>query len=122
MGAEAGLSIRLKGSGTSMIKRLRRLLQLSLIGCVSAIAAGCSPSSPNLMGNPAGKPFTTSMLAASGKPMVWDCSVVQMSSPPRYACSDNKTYTAFELRDIRLDNEAVVTTTPVFEPRHVPRQ
>ena len=28
--------------------------------------------------------------------------MVQMSSPPRYACTDNKTYTAFELRDARL--------------------
>jgi hypothetical protein len=37
--------------------------------------------------------------------LVWDCTVVQMSSPPRYACGDNKTYTAFQLRDFRLGNE-----------------
>jgi len=42
------------------------------------------------------------MVASNGKPMVWDCSVTYMASPPRYACGDNKTYTAFELRDARL--------------------
>lgn len=105
-----------------MIKWLRRLLQLSLIGCVSAIAAACTVNR-TLVGNPAGKPFTTDMLAANGYPLVWDCAMVQMSSPARYACGDNKTYTSFQLRDIRLGNEAAVTTTaPVFEPRHVPQR
>jgi len=57
------------------------------------------------VGNPGGKPFTTSMNTPNGKPLVWDCSPVQMSSPPRYACGDNKTYTAFQLRDARLGVE-----------------
>ena len=42
---------------------------------------------------------------ANGKPTVWDCTVVRMSSPPEYACTDNKTYTAFQLRDARLGVE-----------------
>jgi hypothetical protein len=57
--------------------------------------AGCSIS------NPTDNPFTVKA-NADGKPTVWDCAMVQMSSPPKYACSDNKTYTAFELRDARL--------------------
>ena len=77
---------------------LRGFLQVSAIGLVSAILAGCS------MGN-FENPFMASA-NANGKPTVWDCSVVQMSSPPRYACSDNKTYTAFQLRDARLGVEA----------------
>ena len=43
--------------------------------------------------------------SANGKPTVWDCAMVQMSSPPKYACTDNKTYTAFQLRDARLGPE-----------------
>src|SRR5215471_21471091 len=103
-----------------MTKGPKELTQLFFMVCVSVLLGACSPIS-----DPTDNPFTVrpNMRAdANGKPLVWDCTVVQMSSPPRYACSDNKTYTAFELRDIRLDNEAVVTTTPVFEPRHVPRQ
>ena len=65
---------------------------------MSAILTGCSLS--NLMDNP----FTVNA-NANGKPSVWDCSLVQMSSPPRYACSDNKTYTASQLRDARLGTD-----------------
>lgn len=87
-----------------MINRLSRLVtRLSLIGCVSAIMAGCSLS------NPTDNPFTV-RANADGKPTVWDCTVVQMSSPPRYACSDNKTYTAFQLRDFRLGTETPVAS------------
>jgi hypothetical protein len=81
-----------------MISTWRRLLPLFAIGSVSAILAGCS------LGN-LENPFMVTA-NADGKPTVWDCSVVQMSSPPRYACSDNKTYTAFQLRDARLGVEA----------------
>jgi hypothetical protein len=73
-------------------------MRLSVIGCVSVMLAGCSLS------NPTDNPFTVAA-NANGKPTVWDCSVVQMASPPRYACSDNKTYTAFQLRDARLGVE-----------------
>jgi hypothetical protein len=78
-----------------MANSLRRFVRLSVIGCVSAMLAGCSLS------NPTDNPFTVTA-NANGKPTVWDCTVVQMSSPPRYACSDNKTYTAFDLRNARL--------------------
>ena len=81
-----------------MLNSLRRLMRLSVIGCVVAMLAGCSIS------NPTDNPFTVTA-NANGKPTVWDCAMVQMSSPPRYACSDNKTYTAFELRDARLGVE-----------------
>jgi hypothetical protein len=74
-------------------------MRLFVIGCVVAMLAGCSIS------NPTDNPFTVTA-NANGKPTVWDCSVVQMASPPRYACSDNKTYTAFQLRDARLGVEA----------------
>jgi hypothetical protein len=82
-----------------MVNRLRRLMHLCVVACVSAILAGCSLS------NPTDNPFMV-MANANGKPTVWDCAMVQMSSPPKYACSDNKTYTAFELRDARLGVEA----------------
>jgi len=72
---------------------------------------GCWISNPvnnPYVGNPGGEPFTASMGNSSGKPLVWDCTPVQMSSPPRYACGDNKTYTAFQLRDFRLGTETPV--------------
>jgi hypothetical protein len=79
-----------------MANRMSRLvMRLSLIGCAVAILAGCSLS------NPTDNPFTVKA-NSNGKPTVWDCAMVQMSSPPRYGCSDNKTYTAFQLRDARL--------------------
>lgn len=91
-----------------MTINLRRLMRLSAIGCIAAMLTGCWISNPvnnPYVGNPAGKPFTASMNTPNGKPLVWDCTVVQMSSPPRYACGDNKTYTAFQLRDARLSVE-----------------
>jgi len=81
-----------------MDNSLLRFMRLSVIGCVAAMLAGCSIS------NPTDNPFTVTA-NANGKPTVWDCAMVQMSSPPRYACSDNKTYSAFELRDARLGVE-----------------
>jgi hypothetical protein len=105
-----------------MLHQLRTLTLLSVVGCAITAFAGCTLSNPgSKVGNPMGYPFTTDMVASNGKPLVWDCSVVQMASPPRYACGDNKTYTAFPLRDDRLGIEAPVTTGPVFEPRHVPQ-
>jgi hypothetical protein len=98
-----------------MTINLRRLVHLSVIGCVSAMLAGCwisNPANNPYVGNPAGKPFTTSMGTPSGKPLVWDCAMVQMSSPPRYACGDNKTYTAFQLRDARLGMEEPQLPSP----------
>jgi hypothetical protein len=62
---------------------------------VLTLLAGCSLSNPTV------NPFTVTA-NANGKPTVWDCTVTYMSSPPRYACSDNKTYTAYELRNARL--------------------
>jgi len=75
---------------------LTRLAWLSAMLCTFTMLAGCSLS------HPTNNPFTTPMVASNGKPLVWDCSVTYMASPPRYACGDNKTYTAFELRDARL--------------------
>jgi poly-beta-hydroxyalkanoate depolymerase len=72
----------------------RGLIRLSAIGWLATFLAGCSISSLD-------NPFAVTA-NANGKPTVWDCAMVQMSSPPRYACTDNKTYTAFELRDARL--------------------
>ena len=86
-----------------MTTSLRRLMRLSVVGCVSAMLAGCS------IQHPTDNPFTVKA-NANGKPTVWDCTVVQMSSPPRYACPDNKTYTAFQLRDFRLGTETPVAT------------
>jgi len=92
-----------EGKGTFMANGLRRLVRLSVIGYVAAMLAGCSIS------NPTDNPFTFTA-NANGKPTVWQCTVVQMSSPPRYACSDNKTYTAFQLRDFRLGTETPVAS------------
>jgi hypothetical protein len=73
-------------------------MQLLAIGCISSLIAACSLSNPN------DNPFFAKA-NANGKPTVWDCMAVQLSSPPRYACIDNKTYTAFQLRDFRLGVE-----------------
>jgi hypothetical protein len=61
-----------------------------LAACAAAALAGCAMDNPFLVAR-----------NANGKPTVWDCAVVQMSTPPRYACTDDKTYTAFQLRDFR---------------------
>jgi hypothetical protein len=82
-----------------MIKKVRRWARLSLVGCAAAMLGGCA------IGSPTDNPFVVTH-NRNGKPTVWDCMAVQMSSPPRYACSDNKTYTAFQLRDLRLASEA----------------
>jgi hypothetical protein len=99
-----------------MLYRLRKLMLLSVIASVASILAGCFlivPSDPaSKMGNPAGRPFTTDLVAANGKPLVWFCSIVQQASPPRYACGDNKTYTAFQLRDRRLGLTAAEAAVP----------
>jgi hypothetical protein len=87
-----------------MSNHWRGLIRLFAIAGLSAVLAGCSIS------HPTNNPFTTPMVAANGKPLVWDCSPVQMSSPPRYACGDNKTYTAFQLRDARLGVEEPTAT------------
>jgi hypothetical protein len=60
------------------------------VACVAATFAGCAAGNPfTAPGNP------------SGKPVVWNCAMIQMSSPPKYACPDGKTYTAFQLRNFR---------------------
>jgi hypothetical protein len=61
--------------------------------------AGCS------MDNPIMAP-----MEANGKPLVWSCSMVQMSSPPKYACPDGKTYTAFQLRDFRIGADKTIAS------------
>jgi hypothetical protein len=76
---------------------IRRLVHLTVVAYLTAFLAGCSLS------NPTNNPFTQPMRNAEGKPLVWSCTPVQMASPPRYSCTDNKTYTAFQLRDDRLD-------------------
>jgi hypothetical protein len=79
-----------------MLMKLRGLMRLSVIGYVCTMRAGCS------LKYPTDNPFTVTP-NADGKPTVWNCSVVSMGSPARYACWDNKTYIAFLLRDFRLD-------------------
>jgi hypothetical protein len=100
-----------------MLHRLRKLMLLSVLASVASIFAGCFlivPSDPaSKMGNPAGRPFTTDLVAANGKPLVWFCAPVQMASPPRYACGDNKTYTAFQLRNTRLGLTAAEAAGPL---------
>jgi hypothetical protein len=104
-----------------MTINLCRLVHLAVIGSVSVMLAGCWISNPKdnpYVGNPGGKPFTASMGTPDGKPLVWDCAMVQMSSPPRYACGDNKTYTAFQLRDTRLGiEEPTVTSTQAVKSK-----
>jgi hypothetical protein len=78
-------------------------MRLAAIGCLFGALGGCSLS------NPTDNPFTVQP-NASGKPTVWDCSPVFMASPPRYACNDNKTYTAFQLYDNRVGSETPVAT------------
>ena len=43
-------------------------------------------------------------------PLVYDCTVVTISSPTRYACSDGKVYTTFALEKKRLAWETAMNT------------
>jgi hypothetical protein len=81
-----------------MSNRLHSWVRVIAIGCVASLLAACSLSNPN------DNPFFAKA-NADGKPTVWQCMLVQLSSPPRYACPDNKTYTAFQLRDFREGEE-----------------
>ena len=65
--------------------------------------AGCS------LNYPTDNPFRVTP-NADGKPTVWNCSVVSMGSPPRYACWDNKAYTAFQLKNFRLGANTAAAT------------
>jgi hypothetical protein len=78
------------------IRPANRLARAGAIGAVLAALAisGCASANPFVVTESAG-----------GKPLVWDCAMVQMSSPPKYACADGKTYTAFELRDFRTNTQ-----------------
>jgi hypothetical protein len=78
---------------------INRRLGLCLLTIGAAMMAGCS------MDNPIMAP-----MEANGKPLVWSCSMVQMSSPPKYACPDGKTYTAFQLRDFRLGPDKTIAS------------
>lgn len=69
---------------------MRVTRRLTIVCMAAALSAGCSMGSPILAPR-----------SAAGKPVVWNCSMIQMSSPPKYACPDGKTYTAFQLRDFR---------------------
>ena len=69
-------------------------MRLSVIGGITVLLAGCSIHDLE-------NPFTVTT-NANGKPTVWDCITIQMSSPPRYGCPDNKSYNSFELRNARL--------------------
>ncbi|GEM_PF-2097998 len=82
-----------------MSSRVLKLTRGLVAAYMVVVLCGCS------LNNPTDNPFTASMSAPNGKPTVWACAMVQMSSPPKYACTDNKTYTAFELRDARLGVE-----------------
>jgi hypothetical protein len=74
------------------VRLANRSARTGMMGAALAVFAisGCASSNPFVVSESAG-----------GKPLVWDCAMVQMSSPPKYGCSDGKTYTAFQLRDFR---------------------
>jgi hypothetical protein len=76
----------MSNNGTNRIRRA----VLSGLMLAAGLISGCAMDNPFL-----------APPATSGKPMVWNCTMVQMSSPPKYACDDDKTYTAFQLRDFR---------------------
>ncbi len=72
-------------------------MRLLVTGFVAAFA-GCS------IYDYIDNPFSVTA-NANGKPTVWQCALVNMASPPKYACSDGKTYTASQLREFRLGTE-----------------
>jgi hypothetical protein len=76
------------------IRITNRLARRGMIATALAALAisGCASANPFVVSESAG-----------GKPLVWDCAMVQMSSPPKYGCPDGKTYTAFQLRDFRTN-------------------
>jgi hypothetical protein len=76
------------------IRITNRLAQRDMIAAALAALAisGCASANPFVVPD-----------SAAGKPLVWDCAMVQMSSPPKYGCADGKTYTAFQLRDFRTN-------------------
>lgn len=79
-------------------------MRLLMIGIVASVVAGCS------IYDDMHNPFRVAA-NANGKPTVWQCAIVNMASPPRYACSDGKTYTASQLREFRLGSETPNTIT-----------
>ena len=82
---------------------LTKLARLSVMLSTLTMLAGCS------LENPTDNPFTFTR-NANGKPTVWQCALVQMSSPPRFGCPDDKTYTAFQLRDFRVGTDTPVAS------------
>jgi len=85
--------------GDTLTKLARSCVMLGAL----AMLAGCSSE------NPTDNPFTFTRYA-SGKPTVWQCALVQMSSPPRYGCPDDKSYTAFQLHDFRVGTDTPVAS------------
>jgi hypothetical protein len=95
----AAIEISKEQTVTAMSSYVLKLTHGLLVAYIVGVICGCSLSKPT------NNPFAASMSAPNGKPTVWACALAQMTSPPKYACSDNKTYTAFELRDARLGVE-----------------
>jgi hypothetical protein len=77
-------------------------VRLSIIAGITALLAGCSMHDLD-------DPFTVTT-NANGKPLIWQCSLVKMATPAEYACSDGKTYTASQLREIRLSTDEPTVT------------
>jgi hypothetical protein len=73
----------------------KRRMLTCVLAAAAALFAGCGMTNP----------FMTAP-NANGKPIVWDCMMVQLSSPPKYGCPDGKTYTAFQLYDFRMGKTA----------------
>jgi len=86
-----------------------RKLGAGLIALALGLLAGCAMENPFIASS-----------SPSDKPLVWDCSMIQMASPPRYACSDDKVYTAFQLADVR-QGVAPAPSKPAFGVIHGPQ-
>ena len=68
---------------------------VALAGCFQGYTGGSMPRPGTVMAN--GK---------TAPPNVWDCKVINVGSPSRFACApDGKTYNAFQLYQMRLDYE-----------------
>jgi len=81
-----------------MIDLRIRVMQAAVLGtAMAALGAGCANISWPAMATPA-----TGTTAQAEQPHIWDCGLVSIGTPSKYACN-GKVYTAMQLAKIRLD-------------------
>jgi hypothetical protein len=86
-------------------KMSSQFLRVSIAaGAIAVALAGCYAGSH--IGGTMPPPGTVMANGKTAPPNVWDCTMIQMSSPAKFACPpDGKTYNSFQLFKMRMDYE-----------------